>query len=96
MRLRDFPQSARREAGFQLDRLQRGADPDDWKPLKTVGAGVREIRVRDTAGAFRVIYAAQFRDAIFVLHVFQKKTRTTSQKDIELARARLKILKPGV
>lgn len=94
-RLRVFPNSARREAGFQLDRVQRGNDPDDWKPLNTVGAGVREIRIRDKSGAFRVVYVAQFSDAIYVLHAFVKKTRATAQRDIELARARLKMLKSG-
>ena len=54
--VRAFPDEARREAGFQLDRVQRGDEPDDWKPMKTVGPGVREIRIHDTAGVFRVIY----------------------------------------
>ena len=90
--LRSFPRTARREAGFQLDRVQRGLDPDDWKPLKTVGASVREIRVRDEAGAFRVIYYAQLEDAVFVLHCFQKKTRKTTLSDIELSRKRFRTL----
>lgn len=55
-RLRGFPEQARRDCGFQIDRLQRGLDPDDWKPMSTIGAGVREIRVRVSSGAFRVIY----------------------------------------
>ena len=62
--LRRFPAGARREAGFQLDLVQNGRDPDDWKPMSTIGQGVREIRVRDGAGAFRVIYVAKFADAI--------------------------------
>jgi phage-related protein len=86
--LRSFPDSARREAGFQIDRLQRGRDPDDWKPMKTVGAGVREIRVRDTSGAFRVIYIAALEDAVYVLHAFQKKSAATSKRDLDLATAR--------
>jgi phage-related protein len=69
--------AARRGAGFQLDKVQRGLDPDDWKPMKTVGAGVNEIRVRDAAGAFRVIYVARLAAAIFVLHCFEKKSRRT-------------------
>lgn len=56
--LRGFPQAARREAGYQLDQIQRGREPDDWKPMNTVGRGVREIRIRDAAGAFRVLYVA--------------------------------------
>ena len=90
--IRAFPVSARREAGFQIDRVQRGLDPDDWKPMKSIGPGVREIRVRDDAGAFRVMYLATFEEAVFVLHAFQKKTRATPQRDLELAGARLKTL----
>lgn len=87
--LRDFPSEARREAGFQLDRVQRGLDPDDWRPLSTVGTGVREVRVRDAAGAFRVVYVASFPEAVYVLHAFQKKTPQTGQRDIDLAASRL-------
>lgn len=90
--LRDFPDKARREMGFQLDRVQRGLEPADWKPMQTVGAGVREIRVRDSAGAFRTLYIANFDDAVYVLHCFQKKTPKTSQADIEIAQSRLKEL----
>lgn len=62
-RVRAFPAGARREAGFQIDRVQRGLDPDNWKPMQTIGPGVREIRIRDAAGAFRVIYIATFAQA---------------------------------
>lgn len=90
--VRAFPERARREVGFQIDRLQRGLDPDDWKPLKTVGPGVREIRIREASGAFRVIYVATLADAVYVLHAFQKKTQATPQRDLELAGARLREL----
>ena len=90
--LQQFPRGARRGAGFQLDKVQRGLDPDDWKPLKTVGAGVNEIRVRDAAGAFRVIYIARLAEAIFVLHCFEKKARRTPASDIEIARKRYRQL----
>jgi phage-related protein len=90
--LRSFPDNARREAGFQMDKVQRGGEPDDWKPLRAVGPGVKEIRIRDEAGAFRVIYLAKLADAVYVLHCFQKKTEQTSDKDIELARKRYKEL----
>jgi phage-related protein len=86
--LRDFPKSARRNAGFQLDKVQSGKDPDDWKPMPNLGAGTCEIRVRDEAGAFRVMYVAKFKEAIFVLHAFQKKTQKTSKKDVQLAKDR--------
>jgi len=90
--LRSFPRSARREAGFQLDKVQRGLDPDHWKPMKSVGAGAREIRVRDESGAFRLIYYAKLADAVYVLHCFQKKTPKTSSSDTKLAQARFKEL----
>ena len=88
-RLRDFPDDARSEAGFQLREVQKGNDPEDWKPFKTVGKGVREIRIREESGAFRVIYLAILGDTILVLHAFQKKTQKTTQRDIELASSRL-------
>lgn len=90
--VRAFPERARREAGHQIDRLQRGLDPDDWKPMTTIGAGVREIRVRDATGAFRVIYIATLADAIYVLHAFAKKTPATSKRDLDLATARFRYL----
>lgn len=90
--LRSFPEVARRAAGFQIDRLQRGYDPDDWKPMPSVGKGVREVRIRDEAGVFRVIYLAKLGDAVYVLHCFQKKTQKTATSDIELARNRYKEL----
>jgi phage-related protein len=90
--LRAFPETARREAGHQLDQVQHGREPDDWKPMKTVGPGVREIRVSDTAGAFRVIYVAQFEEAVYVLHCFGKKTQKTAKADLSLATRRLKAL----
>jgi phage-related protein len=90
--LRAFPQTARGMAGFQLHRVQHGAEPDDWKPMNSIGAGVREIRVRDPNGAFRVIYIAKLKDAIYVLHCFQKKSQRTSRTDIETATQRYKRL----
>lgn len=90
--LKEFPLLARREAGYQIDRVQHGFDPDDWKPMPTIGLGVREIRVRDTDGAFRVIYVASLRDAVYVLHCFQKKTQKTSQPDLALAEKRYRDL----
>jgi len=91
-RLREFPDGARRQMGFQIERVQRGLDPNDWKPLKFVGPGAREIRVRDTAGAFRVIYVANIANAVYVLHAFQKKTQATAKRGIDLAVFRYKTL----
>jgi phage-related protein len=95
-RLRDFPEDARREAGHELYRVQKGLDPSDWKPMPTVGAGVREIRLRDAGRAFRVIYIAALADAIHVLNAFQKKTQKTVQRDLDLAATRLHQLKRGL
>lgn len=90
--LRAFSESARRNAGYQIDRVQRGLDPDDWKPMASVGNGVREIRTRSADGAYRVIYVAQFEEAVFVLHCFQKKTQRTRRADVELASRRYRDL----
>jgi len=90
MKLRAFPEAARQEAGFQLYRVQRGLDPIDWKPMTTIGGGVREIRIRDEAGAYRVIYVATFAQAVHVLHAFQKKTQRTAKRDLDLAASRLR------
>lgn len=90
--LRAFPLAAKREAGHQLDQVQNGHEPDNWKPMNTVGQGVQEIRIRDAAGAFRVIYIAKFADAVYVLHCFQKKTEKTSKADLDLATKRYRDL----
>jgi phage-related protein len=90
--LRSFPTDARREAGFQIERLQRGFEPDSWKPMKSIGQGVHEIRVRQVNGAYRVIYIATFGEAIYILHAFQKKTQATPKREIDLAATRYKSL----
>jgi phage-related protein len=92
--LKAFPADARRQVGYQLDKLQRGFEPDDWKPLKTVGPGVRELRIRESSGAFRVIYIATLPEGVYVLHCFQKKSQQTSLKDLRLATLRFKAI-PG-
>jgi phage-related protein len=89
--LRRFPEQARRVAGFQLRRVQHGLLPSDWKPMPSIGHGVREIRVH--AGMeHRVVFVARFLEAVYVLHAFQKSTRKTSSRDIEICRVRLKEL----
>jgi len=87
-RLREFPESARHDIGFQLEQVQRGGQPDDFKPMPTIGQGVEEIRIRDDSGIYRVIYTARLADAVYVLHAFQKKTQTTPKRDIAIARER--------
>ena len=88
--LRDFPDDARQDLGRELARVQEGREPLDWKPMPSLGKGVREIRVSERAGEFRTLYVAQFADAIYVLHVFQKKSQKTPARDINLAAARYK------
>ena len=82
--LRAFPIAARREAGYQLNQVQRGRDPDDWKPMNTVGQGVCEIRIRETDGVLRVIYVAKLVSAIYVLHSFKRELRRPAEKTLSL------------
>ena len=89
--MREFPVDAVRDAGYQLERVQSGREPLDWKPMPSIGLGVNEIRVR-SGGAYRVIYVAKFVEAVFVLHAFQKKSRKTARMDRELARQRFREL----
>jgi len=86
--VRAFPPNARRDAGYQLYRVQDGHDPSDWKPMPRIGAGVREIRVH-AAGEYRVLYLATRPEAVYVLHAFAKKRQATARLDVDLARARL-------
>lgn len=88
--IRAFPEQMRRQAGFELRRVQHGLDPSDWKPMNIVGVGVREIRVRDSSGAFRILYVASCADAVNVLHAFQKKTQKTAKRELDVAAARLR------
>jgi phage-related protein len=90
--LKGFPAEVRRDAGFNLDAIQRGLEPENWKPMSTVGTGVKEIRIRDPSGAYRVIYLATRPEAVYVLHCFQKKTEKTSVRDFDLATSRFKAI----
>lgn len=83
-----FPKEARKEAGFQLGKVQAGLEPTDWKPFDDVGAGTKEIRIRDASGSYRVMYVAKFEEAIYVLHCFQKKSQATSKQDRAITAAR--------
>ena len=86
--LRRFPDRTRRRAGYELYLVQRGLEPSDWKPVPSVGAGVREIRIH-TGTEHRVFYLAKFAERVYVLHAFEKRSRKTPQADVKLARARL-------
>jgi phage-related protein len=93
--LRDFPEDAKHDAGYHLAKVQRGEQPDDFKPMPTIGKGVEEIRICDDAGIYRVIYRARLPDKIYVLHAFQKRTQTTAKRDVELASKRYaELLRP--
>lgn len=83
-----FPYEPRRKAGFQLGKVQAGLDPEDWKPFDDVGAGVREIRIKDSQGIYRIMFVAKFEEAIYVLHCFKKKTEATTKHDKDIAEAR--------
>lgn len=83
-----FPDPVKLRAGHELFMVQVGREPDDWKPMTSIGAGACEMRVRDASGAFRLVYVATFRSAIYVLHAFQKKSRKTAHSDLRLAKRR--------
>ena len=87
--IRSFPEDARQDTGRQLLLVQRGDEPHDWKTIKSVGRGAKEVRVRAPGGAYRTIYIATMPDAVYVLHAFQKKTQKTRKQDIDLAAKRL-------
>ena len=90
--IKDFPLKAKRQVGHELDKVQRGQEPSDWKPMKSIGTGVKEIRIKDEEGIFRVIYLVKHLDLVHVLHAFQKKTQQTSKSELDLAKKRLKQL----
>ncbi len=87
--LRNFPEEARKASGFELYSVQCGLEPTDWKPMQGIGRGVKEIRIH-VLGEWRIIYVAKFKDAVYVLHSFHKKSQKTNQHDIELARKRFR------
>ena len=89
--IRGFPDDVRKIAGFQLWRVQRGLEPNDWNPMPSVGPGVQEIRIR-TGTEHRVLYVAKFAEAVYVLHAFGKQTRRAPKADLDLARQRLRAL----
>jgi phage-related protein len=87
-----FPDEARRLAGFQLHKIQSGLDPDDWKPFDSIGAGTREIRIRDEDGTFRVMYVTKYAEALYVLHCFQKKAQKLGAHDRKIAETRYRAI----
>ena len=90
--LRDFPETVRGLAGFELREVQKGNTPSDWKPMTSIGIGVKEIRIKDKEGIFRVVYVVKYLERVIVLHAFQKKAQKTPKKDLDLAQQRLKVV----
>jgi phage-related protein len=89
--LRDFPESARKLLGDELQLIQFGGMPRDAKPFKGVGSGVVEIALRYSSDAYRVVVALQIGSRIYVLHAFQKKSKkgiATPKRDVELIKRR--------
>ncbi|MFT6916635.1 MAG: phage-related protein [Motiliproteus sp.] len=86
--IKAFPREAMIEAGYQLNLIQHGLDPENFKWFKAVGAGVKEIRIKQPDSIFRVMYVAKFDEAVYVLHCFQKKDEQTLKKDVDLAKKR--------
>jgi len=93
--LREFPEDAKQDVGYQLDKIQRGEQPDDFKPMPMIGKGVEEIRAWDESCTYRVVYTARLLEVVYILHAFQKKTQATSKRDIELASKRYSELIKG-
>ncbi|HEY9755513.1 MAG TPA: type II toxin-antitoxin system RelE/ParE family toxin [Oculatellaceae cyanobacterium] len=87
-----WPVDVRENVGFQLQRVQFGKEPNNYRTMPSIGAGVYEIKVQDDdKKQFRLIYVAKFAEAIYVIHVITgKTTERTSPQDIELAKQRLK------
>jgi phage-related protein len=94
-RLREWSPTLKRKAGGELYRVQSGDEPESWKPMKTVGAGVREIRIKDEYGIARIFYVTKVVDAVYVLHCFEKKTEKTDRRDLEIGKQRYKGLMEG-
>lgn len=92
--LRGFPSDVRTKLGFGLYLAQIGKKHESAKPLHGLGAPVWEVRAEDRSGTFRAVYVVHLRDAVYVLHAFQKKAKSgiaTPQREIELIRQRLKL-----
>lgn len=92
--IKSFSERACHEIGYELERVQRGLSPVHWKPMSSVGAGVKEICLQEL-GQYRVLYVARHETTIYVLHAFMKKTQKTRKYDIKLARVALKKLPIG-
>jgi phage-related protein len=84
--LKAFTNEAPYQAGSELLRVQQGKHPSDWRPMPGFGAGAIEIRIH-VPFEHRIGYVAKFKEAIYVLHCFEKRTQKTRKRDIEYARS---------
>ena len=85
--VKSYSSIVKQDIGYNLDKVQRGREPCDWKPMSSVGRGVKEIRIHQE-NEYRVLYVAKFEESIYVLHTFVKKTQQTLKRDIDLAKQR--------
>ncbi len=90
--LKSMPLEVRKNAGYQLSRVQSDLAPIDWKPMSSIGLGVREIRIK-YKGQYRVIYVTSKNNKVYVLHSFIKKTQKTNKQDIDTVKDRLKLIR---
>lgn len=90
--IKAFSPDAKTDAGYELDRIQRGHNPSDFKTIPRVGKGAMELRIWDEEGTYRVLYVAKIKDAVYVLHCFKKTTQQISDHDIEIAKMRYKAI----
>jgi len=90
--LRNFPRDIQGELGKDIRRIQDGKLPLDSKPMKSIGAGVFELRQADSNGWYRLIYLKKIGDRVFMLHSFVKKSAKTSPRDLNIAKNRLKVV----
>lgn len=91
-RLCAFPEKAQAALGYSLHLIQIGEEPSNWKPMTDIGDAVYELREQADKRAFRLAYIARFEEAIYVLHVFEKKTAKTAPKDKAVIEQRFKAL----
>ena len=85
--VKGYSDIVKQQIGYNLDKVQRGLEPHDWKPMSSVGSGVKEIRIHEE-NEYRVLYVAKFEESVYVLHAFVKKTEQTVKRDIDLAKQR--------
>ncbi len=94
--LRSFPAAIRREFGIEIFYLQRGERPRSFRTMPSVGKGVFELKQRDDAGWYRIIYLSRVNDTLYMLHTFKKQSAKTSRNDLKIAEARFKAVNAAI